>query len=362
MSEHATTGQHPEVEEIAALLDGRLEGEERGRLISHLADCGDCYEIFAETSRFPGEEAAASTAPAAPAAEMETSARPAESRRTGRILRWRRPALVTGAVAAAAAATLVVWNPAASYFGFGDTPPTVAELAGALSIESAARTVGGTWYRRGWPVMLGAGTALGPEEQRAFQIGVRVVEMDVALAAGDRELATRLTYDLESRLAAIELADPLRIHYASETGIRGRLAAGEAPAELLSLNRQGDQLLAPDEDDDYPGFVDGFWYEFGKWSGAAHLAAAAGDRGFFEARRNRRFLHGVAERELPAGVAGPVRRLDTLLAESGAAPLPRIRRELETLIASAGGGAAAEPADEDDDAAAPIPAGDRAAN
>lgn len=365
MSEHATTGQHPEVEEIAALLDGRLEGEERGRLIAHLADCGDCYEIFAETARFPSEAEAASTAPAAPTAEMETPVRPAESRRTGRILRpgsdrWRRPALVTAAVAAAAAATLVVWNPAASFFGFGDTPPTIAELAGALPIESAARTVGDTWYRRGWPVMLGAGTALGPEEQRAFQIGVRVVEMDVALAAGDGELATRLTHDLETRLAAIELADPLRIQYASETGIRGRLAAGEAPAELLSLNRQGDQLLAPDEDDDYPGFVDGFWYELGKWAGAAHLAAAAGDPGFFEARRNRRFLHGVAERELPAGVAGPVRRLDALLAESGAAQLPQIRRELETLIASAGGGAAAEPADEDDTAAAPIRAGSRA--
>lgn len=353
MSEYAATGQHPEVEQIAAFLDGRLEGDEREHVVAHLADCEDCYEIFSETARFLREEEAADAVAPEPAVEMPP---PALSEGAGRVLRpgqgrWRRAALLPAAVLAAAAAlALVVWSPAARFLGFGaEAPRSVADLAGGLPVENAASTLAGTWDQHGWPVMRGAGTALGREEQRAFQIGVRVVEMDVALAAGDRELATRLTHDLETRLAAIELADPLRIVYASETGIRGRLAAGEAPAELLSLNRQGDEILAPDVDDDYPGYVDGLWYGLGKWAGAAHLAAAAGDPSFFEARRNRRYLHGVAERELPAGVAGPVRRLDAFLAENGAAELPQIRRELETLIASAGGGAAAEPADEDDE-------------
>jgi hypothetical protein len=363
MSEYAATGGHPEVEQIAAFLDGRLEGDEREHVVAHLAGCEDCYEIFSETARFLLEEEGADAVAPEPAVE---AAPPALSEGARRVLRpghgrWRRAALVPAAVLAAAAAlALVVWSPAARFLGFGaEAPRSVADLADGLPVENAASTLAGTWDQHGWPVMRGAGPALGPEEERAFQIGVRVLEMDVALAAGDGELATHLTHDLETRLAAIELADPLRVLYASETGIRGRLAAGEAPAELLPLNRQGDQLLAPDEDDDYPGFVDGFWYGLGRWAGAAHLAAAAGDSNFFEARRNRRFLHGVAERELPVEIAGPVRRLDALLAKSGAAPLPQVRRELETLIASAGGGAATEPAEEDD-AATPISAGDRA--
>lgn len=350
MSEHATTGKHPEVEEIAALLDGRLEGVERGHLVAHLADCEDCYEIFAETARFLGEEATAGTAPEEPAVETETPARPADGPGTGRVLRpdsdrWRRTALVTAAVAAAAAIALVVWSPAASFFGFGDYPPTVAELAGALSTESAARAVGGTWDGHGWRVMRGAGPALAPEEERAFQIGVRVVEMDVALAADDRRLATDITYDLEKRLAAINLADPLRILYAGDEGIRGGLAEGRAAAELLALNRQGDQLLGPDEEDDSPGYVDSFWYGLGKWAGTAHLAAVAGDGAFFGARRHRRYLHRVAERELPADVAEPVRRLDELLARDPAQRLPEIRRELASLIKLAGGGEPARPDD-----------------
>jgi hypothetical protein len=337
MSENARTVQHPGIEQIAALLDGRLGGDERALIVAHLADCEECYEIFAESVRFLREGDRAGEAPA------EVPAPPVAIDEAGRILRpaparWRRAALVTATVAAAAAAVaLVIWNPAAT-FGFGAKPPTLAELAVSLPAEGAAPAVEDTWEHHGWPVMRGTGPALGPEEERAFQIGVRVVEMDVALAAGDAELATHITHDLETRLAAIDLADPLRILYAGDQGIRGRLAAGEAPGELLVLNRQGDEILAPDEDDDYPGFVDGFWYGLGKWAAAAHLAAAGGDPDFFEERRNRRYFQRAAERELPAEVAGPVRRLDELLGRDRAARLPEIRRELESLIRLAGGG------------------------
>jgi hypothetical protein len=124
---------------------------------------------------------------------------------------------------------------------------------------------------------------------------------------------------------------------------------------LLSLNRQGDQLLGPDENDN-PGYVDSFWYGLGKWAGTAHLAAATGDAAFFEARRHRRYLHRVAERELPAEVAAPVRRLDDLLARDPGAHLPEIRRELASLIKLAGGG---EPDDPADAAASTVPAGSR---
>src|SRR5260370_30538745 len=37
----------PDLEDIAALLDGKLTARERARLTEHLAGCESCYEIFA---------------------------------------------------------------------------------------------------------------------------------------------------------------------------------------------------------------------------------------------------------------------------------------------------------------------------
>jgi len=41
-------------EEIAGFLDGVLEGDDRDRVVRHLADCGDCYEILADTMQTAG--------------------------------------------------------------------------------------------------------------------------------------------------------------------------------------------------------------------------------------------------------------------------------------------------------------------
>jgi len=44
-------GKCPSIEDIAALIDGKLEGSEKSNLMAHIADCPDCYEIFSQTSK-----------------------------------------------------------------------------------------------------------------------------------------------------------------------------------------------------------------------------------------------------------------------------------------------------------------------
>lgn len=44
-------GQCPSIEDIAALVDGKLAGNEKEQIIAHITKCQDCYEIFSETSR-----------------------------------------------------------------------------------------------------------------------------------------------------------------------------------------------------------------------------------------------------------------------------------------------------------------------
>jgi CHAT domain-containing protein len=47
---------HPHPGLIAAYADGRLTGSEAARVEEHLADCSECYEVFAETVAFTQEE------------------------------------------------------------------------------------------------------------------------------------------------------------------------------------------------------------------------------------------------------------------------------------------------------------------
>jgi CHAT domain-containing protein len=49
----------PDLETIAAYVDGRLEAGPREAAAAHLSTCEDCYEVFAETVRFQKEKGAA---------------------------------------------------------------------------------------------------------------------------------------------------------------------------------------------------------------------------------------------------------------------------------------------------------------
>lgn len=51
-------GDRFDLEELAALIEGRLKGEARARVVRLLAESDEAYEVFAETLRFQAEERA----------------------------------------------------------------------------------------------------------------------------------------------------------------------------------------------------------------------------------------------------------------------------------------------------------------
>lgn len=90
-SPHGPREGCPDLETIAAYVDGRLESPPREAVAAHLSACEDCYEMFAETARFQKEDGAAMDEPVA------SVARP-----------WfRRPAALAGIAASLLAAGLV---------------------------------------------------------------------------------------------------------------------------------------------------------------------------------------------------------------------------------------------------------------
>ena len=56
-TDSAESQNHPDPEDIALLVEGRLDDAERRRLIGHLNRCGKCYEIMQETLKDVSDEA-----------------------------------------------------------------------------------------------------------------------------------------------------------------------------------------------------------------------------------------------------------------------------------------------------------------
>jgi len=107
-------GGCPELEAIAACVDGRLAGPEKAEMEAHLASCDDCFAIFSETARSEAELGK----PEAPAAVV----RP----RFGR--RW----IVLAAAAALVAAAIPL---AVNFRTRRRVRPDVAELVAAVGAQ-----------------------------------------------------------------------------------------------------------------------------------------------------------------------------------------------------------------------------------
>lgn len=291
----------PDLEALAALIDGRLEADERRRLVAHLDRCERCRELFAETVRFREEER--------PAGRLASHPRAA---RGG----WRWAA--GGAVAAALAA--VVWLPGLL------TPelPEVGRLARSLAGSGVSAEL--VYDGAGWPVVRGGGAAPGGSERQAFRLGVRSVDLALALATADGERAAALAAELRRGAAGLPLAAPAELSYAD---LAERLSAGTPAERLADEAAAAERVLA--------GATDPLWYRFGQWAESGRLAAAGGDRRLLRQRAVRHFPSRLEGAQLGAGIERPLAEVSALLERPGEVEPARLAAAFERLIAAAGG-------------------------
>lgn len=295
----------PPIEEIAALLDGRLEGHEREQVVEHIGQCEACYEVFTETLRFQEEEAE----------KGKVIEHPAARRR----FVWS----AASAVAAAALALIVavpMWLGMQIEVGSID----VGRLADRLAAGTEAAVLETNAYSGdGWSRTRGFGSGLN-ETQRAFRLGVRTVDLDIALRAGDRQRAERLVQELYDMASDLPLAEMILVSY---DDLLERLQGGETPESLTERSAAAASLTADAATEPY--------YSLGQWAEAGLLASSAGDRAFLGNRRTRRFLTELELAELPEELHPPLamiaERLDRGVDESDLPPLAEAFGELVEL-------------------------------
>ncbi len=279
-----------DAELIAAFIDRQLSPEERRRFLERLDREEALYEVFVETVRYC-EEGTGEGA--------EVVEHPAGRRRWGRL----------GAIAALLAAAI------GTPFVLRNLPP--ASYAGALVAGGRLDAVlDEGWYEQEWSVTRGVGAA-GGEADAAFRLGVRMVDLEIALRAGRVEDAGILTHRIEALLDRVELSQPLQLTFAS---LRQRLEAGEPSAAALELAESAEPFVR----DHFPAA--GHAYELGRWAEAGKLAALSGNRKLLGSRRFRRSLGELRRESWEPETARRLAALAELL-EPPAAQLDLLRLE-----------------------------------
>jgi hypothetical protein len=244
---------HPDLEELAAFLDGKLPEADRARVEEHLAECRDCHEIFVGAVRF--QEDSSTVVPFAP--------------RQSPVRRW---------LPLAAAALLAVAVGAPIYRTYMAPPDmAVAELTAAYQEDAQAASDKlwlGTQYR-GEP---GQDSAY---ERDSFQLGVQATNLQVVLQADDRETSSGIIIPQIRGLLESGSFFGTELDITGYQQIRGEIEGGRPARELLAQAAERDAHVREQ--------VDPLYFDFGKWAAAARLAAVTRNAGFFDRRDNRRF-------------------------------------------------------------------------
>ena len=277
--------------EMAAFLEGNLEGEERDRMVRHLNRCPDCFERYTQTARLLDAIEKEEAAP--PAADVVPL--PRRSRYT-----WLLP-LAAAILAFVGGAHL--WNALSG--GFPSPGPELSRVFPALPEDRrAAFDEGIHRIVRGHP-------GNGPEgmtfRQQAFQLGARWVDLDPALRSQSTTLSTRALRNLRGILpGSIERRD-LPEQPCS------RLLAPRAPEpkEIDSCRKVIEKVFG-----DRPEFA------LGRWTEATRLAMAAGADRYLADASVQKFperLLAVEQTSWDEGVRAALERAGKLL-EDGLSP------------------------------------------
>ncbi len=293
----------PPAGELAALAEGRISGQQRTRLMGHVEACEDCYEIFTGTVDYLER-----TSPA----EREQVEPP-----RARLLRFPRSAatrsLLAGAIAASFIAILVMqpWKPGEP------TPMRIGGLTQPL-LEPAGATQPGER-----PAMLLAQVQLGSpllgfapgleDRERAFRVGVRMVDLQVAIAAASEAHAATLSQTLAGLIQPIQ---PL-----SAVAERLETRPPATASELDALEQ------------DLTGHLAGPWVGFGAWAESARLAASVGDRDYFAQPEIEAATEQIPRSQLSVEAEDELAQVQQLMALQQDDDLERLLQSLELLIA-----------------------------
>lgn len=303
--------QDIDLERIAALLEGRIGGDERAELLRELAASPEAAELFAEAAAIHAEVATSGHSDAPTGGH--TLAMP---RRRKPKFRW---AVASLPLAAAIAAIIVLPR-----IGQSGVPLTLRGDAEWLAAAAGELTdaLGPAWADPLWTVTRGPADA--PTIQ-AFRVGVRLVDLEVARRAQQEDIVRQLAASVREMLEAAPEGAVAAVQF-------DRIAQSEG-VEAQALEDAFDAtvaVLASDAE-----------FDLGLWAEQARLAAAAGDSVFFRTGRTPHEelsrLVDVTANRVPASATQALNEIEAIIASGRAGDrLMEVRELLEVTVRAAG--------------------------
>jgi putative zinc finger protein len=262
-------GHWPSDEELAAYIDGTLEKEESQRITEHLADCEECYAVYAETLQFQLESEAAEG--------KDKVVVPFPSPK-----RWQPSYVWLPAAAALLLVTLGGWYAFQNAL-LGPAPKlAVADVAPSAQGRPIADLL---WNHN---VYRGEGEEETELDRGSFQIGALLIDFRLSAQAGDVPNAS------ETWRSIGRVVKP--VYFMAEDGDR-ILAQANQISDATSLSRVA--ATADTTEKSLGDSLSAEYLDFGKWTEAGRVAALTRDPAFFKNRKNQRFLaYALRDKEI----------------------------------------------------------------
>jgi hypothetical protein len=312
---NTSTGACPSLEEIAAFLQGRLSEERRARVESHIADCPDCYEVFAEAALFQKMEEEEGSEPVrAPASQVI----PFPERR---LRSWKAPASIAAVFAVGLATGLL-------YQRYTRMPEMVsAQIINPAVVEKAGEDrFWEQWSSRGHGSDSGSVSNV-PK----LLLGAHLVDLGIHLARNDKESALDDLARINGTIQ--ELGSPVPGELVtSYLKLQAEIVAQKQPRDFVRQAADAEASLTqafPVEKSPY--------LAFGKWTEAGRLSALTGSPDFFVAPESRKFLRVFLHEERENLDEPVVTALDEIqqtleTSEPSSLPYPKLRELFESVL------------------------------
>jgi tetratricopeptide (TPR) repeat protein len=218
----------PDLETLAAYLDGRLNARERAEVTAHLAECADCYFVFTEAAQTHATKQA-----------VEPKPQPSW---------WPRPRVMWPAVASALAAAATVWLTigTGAFHLWRGTQPELQALVAAVGTDRTIepRLTGGFAYGPLRGPVRGAGDPSTERISPDVRIAAALIEKDAGTSRTQDAMrllgvSHLLVGDVDRAIALLEAA-------ANESTADARTFSDLSAAYLVRAagNRQPDDLSA----------------------------------------------------------------------------------------------------------------------
>jgi hypothetical protein len=282
------TNERIEPETLAAFLDGTLSARDRERLVRAAAQGGAAYEqlIEAQALLYDGvaaEEATPLTVPVA--------SEPPSRGRSSPSGRWWASGTTWKLSAFLAAASILGIVIVQRRAGLPDSSPTTGTVQHVMALAAGAdpdSAFGAGWHQIDWSITRGPSQSVG-DGVYAFRLGVRFVDLAVALSSNDTSVRRMLSRTLVALATSAETGSPVATRIEALSGADTRPTAEE-------VSSVGDDLRTL--------VIHPAAYDAAVWTESARAGARANQATFFA----------------PDGK--PMRELRRIIAELEALPLP----------------------------------------